>query len=136
MPLKLITGIMLLFHNSFLITDFATQVDLRVVVVPPTKGSKVTPSNRDEKSTVMTTTMHRQSSSCTEFVGPHDLLDSASSSVSDPRRSSFGGSTSYEFFCRNFSWRRSSKDLDVNKDIYKDSMVGGDKRKSKKHKVT
>lgn len=127
---------MLLFHNSFLITDFATQVDLRVVVVPPTKGSKVTPSNRDEKSTVMTTTMHRQSSSCTEFVGPHDLLDSASSSVSDPRRSSFGGSTSYEFFCRNFSWRRSSKDLDVNKDIYKDSMVGGDKRKSKKHKVT
>jgi hypothetical protein len=126
----------LLIHTGSLITDFATQVDLRVVEVPTSKGSKVTPSNRDEQSTIATTMMHRQSSSCTDFVGLHELLDPSDNLNTSSRRRSFGGSTSYELgiFCKhNFlSWRRNSKDLDVNKK----NMVGGDKKKSKRQKVT
>jgi hypothetical protein len=126
----------LLIHNGSLITDFATQVDLRVVEVTTSKGSKVTPSNRDEQSTVAMTMMHRQSSSCTEFVGPCKLLDSPDNLNTSHRRRSLGGGTSYELgiFCKRslLSWRRSSKDLDVNKM----NMMGGDKKKSKRQKVT
>ncbi|KAJ4796836.1 EEIG1/EHBP1 protein amino-terminal domain protein [Rhynchospora pubera] len=121
-------------RNGSVTYNATLDIDLQVVEAHPGKGSKVTPSNRDEQSTDMTNILHRQSSSCTEFVGPHDLLDSGKNLVSSRRRKSFGASTSHEsgLFRINsiLPWRRASKDSDANKD----KLAEGDNRKSKKLK--